>query len=366
MVSAVIDGPKTTPSGVAPSSRATEARASATSASVRSAAWKAPPWLALWPERIQAAISSMASSTIWVPAAPSRRAQPSVRPGKRVRCMAADRLVACRRHATGRRRRDLAVLRAPRRRRAGAAHPGHERDAPGLGRRVPRRPGRRPRRRRLRPPRRRGLDAADRARSPSPQLADDAAGLLDALGWERAHVRRASRWAAWSPRSSRCAIPQRIRTLTLGCTYPGGAEAQLADPALIQELAGALLSGDRERALRAGFAANLSAAYVADEAHWEPFRGDGHGAAGRGAGDHAADAGGHGPRHERAPGRRSRRRRWSCTAPRTACCPVVNGELIARAIPDARLELLEGVGHMFWWEQPERSAALVRSHVLGG
>jgi hypothetical protein len=24
------------------------------------------------------------------------------------------------------------------------------------------------------------------------------------------------------------------------------------------------------------------------------------------------------------------------------------------------------VGHMFWWEQPERSAALVRSHVLGG
>jgi pimeloyl-ACP methyl ester carboxylesterase len=46
--------------------------------------------------------------------------------------------------------------------------------------------------------------------------------------------------------------------------------------------------------------------------------------------------------------------------------PVVNGELIARAIPGARLELLEGVGHMFWWEQPERSAALVRSHVLGG
>ena len=50
--------------------------------------WKAPPLLAEWPERIQAAISSMASSTIWVPAAPSRRAQPSVRPGKRVRCMA--------------------------------------------------------------------------------------------------------------------------------------------------------------------------------------------------------------------------------------------------------------------------------------
>jgi pimeloyl-ACP methyl ester carboxylesterase len=46
--------------------------------------------------------------------------------------------------------------------------------------------------------------------------------------------------------------------------------------------------------------------------------------------------------------------------------PVVNGELIARAIPGARLELLDSVGHMFWWEQPERSAALVRSQVLGG
>jgi len=44
--------------------------------------------------------------------------------------------------------------------------------------------------------------------------------------------------------------------------------------------------------------------------------------------------------------------------------PVVNGRLLARLIPHARLEILDGVGHMFWWEQPERSAALVRSHVL--
>ena len=42
---------------------------------------------------------------------------------------------------------------------------------------------------------------------------------------------------------------------------------------------------------------------------------------------------------------------------------VENGELIARLIPDARLELLEGSGHMFFWEQPERSAELVREHA---
>jgi pimeloyl-ACP methyl ester carboxylesterase len=41
----------------------------------------------------------------------------------------------------------------------------------------------------------------------------------------------------------------------------------------------------------------------------------------------------------------------------------VNGELLARLIPGARLELLEGAGHMFFWEQPQRSAQLVRDHV---
>jgi pimeloyl-ACP methyl ester carboxylesterase len=38
--------------------------------------------------------------------------------------------------------------------------------------------------------------------------------------------------------------------------------------------------------------------------------------------------------------------------------------MIGALIPGARLELLDGVGHMFWWEQPERSAALVRDHAL--
>jgi pimeloyl-ACP methyl ester carboxylesterase len=42
---------------------------------------------------------------------------------------------------------------------------------------------------------------------------------------------------------------------------------------------------------------------------------------------------------------------------------VSNGKLIARLIP-APIELLEGVGHMFWWEQPQRSAELIREHAL--
>jgi pimeloyl-ACP methyl ester carboxylesterase len=43
--------------------------------------------------------------------------------------------------------------------------------------------------------------------------------------------------------------------------------------------------------------------------------------------------------------------------------PVANARAIASRIPGAQLEILEGVGHLFFWEQPERSAELVGSHA---
>jgi pimeloyl-ACP methyl ester carboxylesterase len=43
--------------------------------------------------------------------------------------------------------------------------------------------------------------------------------------------------------------------------------------------------------------------------------------------------------------------------------PVQNGRLIAELIPGAGLEIFDGIGHLFFWEEPERSAGLVRSHA---
>jgi 3-oxoadipate enol-lactonase len=43
--------------------------------------------------------------------------------------------------------------------------------------------------------------------------------------------------------------------------------------------------------------------------------------------------------------------------------PVENGRQIASLIGGSRLEILDGVGHLFFWEQPERAAELLRAHA---
>ncbi len=43
--------------------------------------------------------------------------------------------------------------------------------------------------------------------------------------------------------------------------------------------------------------------------------------------------------------------------------PVQNGHMIAELVPDSRLEIFEDIGHMFFLEQPERTAQLVREHA---
>jgi len=194
------------------------------------------------------------------------------------------------------------------------------------------------------------------------EMAADTAALLDVLEIESAHVLGIS-MGGMIAQELALAHPGRIRSLTLGCTYCGGPGSQLMDPADFQGLAEAMASGDRERVVRAMYELNLSPGFRAEQSRYAEFAAM---AAARAASRqtivfqlqaiaaHDTSA--------RLPELSVPTLVVHGTLDRVLGYP--NGPLIASLIPGARLETLEEVGHMFWWEQPARSAELVREHAL--
>jgi pimeloyl-ACP methyl ester carboxylesterase len=193
------------------------------------------------------------------------------------------------------------------------------------------------------------------------QMADDAAALLGALGIGSAHVMGIS-MGGMIAQELALRHPERMRTLTLGCTYCGGEGATLTSPEVIQPLAEAIMSGDQMRALRAGFEANLSAPFAGDEELFAKFV------------DIAAERAVAVPvimaQMQACSAHDTRSRLSGLNVPTLVIhgtademLPVENGRLIASLIPGARLEIFDGAGHLFFWEQPERSAELVREHA---
>jgi 3-oxoadipate enol-lactonase len=193
------------------------------------------------------------------------------------------------------------------------------------------------------------------------QLAADAAGLLDALELDSAHVLGISMGGMIAQHLA-LAHPERIRTLTLGCTYCGGEGSVLASEEVMRKLAEGMMSGERTRAIRTTWEVNVSPSFAANDEMYARFLEIGLRRAVpmqtimeqmRAVVEHDTSA--------RLP---------EVALPTLVIhgtldqmLPVHNGHMIAGLIPDARLEVLEDVGHLFFWEQPEHSAELMRAHA---
>jgi 3-oxoadipate enol-lactonase len=193
-------------------------------------------------------------------------------------------------------------------------------------------------------------------------LAADALALLDALDVPDAHVLGIS-MGGMVAQELALSAPERIRTLTLGCTTCGGTQSKPTASEVIQRLTAAVLSRDPDRLLRAGFEATVSAAYASDPAHYEAFV--------TAAKQFPAELPSLFAQKAAVERHDTYARLRALQAPTLVIhgtademLSPINGDLVASLIPGARLELMDGVGHLFYWEQPERSAQLVRRFAL--
>lgn len=209
----------------------------------------------------------------------------------------------------------------------------------------------------------RGVGASTRLDGPvtTAQLAQDVAGLLASLELDSAHVLGIS-MGGMIAQELALAHPERIRALALGCTYCGGEGSALTSEAVMRKLAEGMSSGDRERAIRAAWEVNVSPRFAANDDAYARFLEIGRRRAVslevileqmRAITSHNTST--------RLPGLALPTLVIHGTLDQML--PVQNGHMIAELVPDSSLEVLEDVGHLFFWEQPERSAELVRAHL---
>ncbi len=206
-----------------------------------------------------------------------------------------------------------------------------------------------------------GRSAANEEPFTIAHLADDALALLDALEIERAHVLGIS-MGGMVAQELVLSAPDRVLTLTLGATYCGGEGSRFTDDAVVQQLAMVMLSGDADAIVRTGWGYNVSADFAAAEANFDAFVGV--------AAQHRMALPMTLLQVQAIIGHDTSERLAQVTAPTLVVhgsadqmLVAANGEIVAGLIPGARLELLDGVGHLFFWEQPERAARLVADHA---
>lgn len=194
-------------------------------------------------------------------------------------------------------------------------------------------------------------------------LAEDAVALLDELGAQEADLLGFS-MGGMIAQELALRHPDRLRRLVLAGTFAGGSRSLPTPQETVELLGEALQSGDRERALRTAWQLNISPKRQEDRELLERFL-----AVGRKRIVPLAviqlqmEAILQFDTYDRLPAITAPTLVLHGTADRML--PYGNGEILASRIPNARLELLEGVGHLFCWEEPDRSAGLVLDHLEG-
>jgi len=204
----------------------------------------------------------------------------------------------------------------------------------------------------------RGIGESEKPEGPytARMMADDALQVLDEAGVERAHVVGASLGGMIAQELAVLA-PERVDRLVLCCTTPGGPDAfPLPDatlqlmaeaPALAPEVAlrrfveNALGANPSERLVDEIFALRL--ANPPDPAGWQAQAAAGTTFAGVDGAIEAPTIVLHGTEDK--------------------VVDVRNAELLAERIPGARVELVPGAGHLFFWEDPEAFLAPVRAFL---
>jgi len=200
----------------------------------------------------------------------------------------------------------------------------------------------------------RGIGESDKPEGPytARMMADDALQVLDEAGVDRAHVVGAS-LGGMIAQELAVAAPERVDRLVLCCTTPGGPDAfplpaatlklMAEAPALAPEVAlrrfveNALGASPPERLVDEIFA--LRVANPPDPAGWQAQAAAGMTFSGVDGAIEAPTLVLHGTEDK--------------------VVDVRNAELLAGRIPGARLELVAGAGHLFFWEHPEAFLAPV-------